>query len=118
MAISQAQGASRVDVAGFIDQQPVGGFQIKLLLACAAVLFLDGFDTTAIGFVAPSLAREWSLTKGALGPVLLVVAHVDAQHVSSWWREKISIRSRHSRRTVRIQRLATAFALGAVPVFG
>jgi AAHS family 4-hydroxybenzoate transporter-like MFS transporter len=78
MAISQTQGgvsavdvagASLVDVAGFIDQQRVGGFQIKLLLTCAAVLFLDGFDTTAIGFVAPSLAKEWGLTKGALGPV-------------------------------------------------
>jgi AAHS family 4-hydroxybenzoate transporter-like MFS transporter len=70
MAISQTQGgASAVDVAGFIDQQRVGGFQLKLLLTCAAVLFLDGFDTTAIGFVAPSLAREWGLTKGALGPV-------------------------------------------------
>lgn len=64
-----AAGASLVDVAGFIDRQPVSGFQIKLLLTCASVLFLDGFDTTAIGFVAPSLAREWSLTKGALGPV-------------------------------------------------
>jgi AAHS family 4-hydroxybenzoate transporter-like MFS transporter len=40
-----------------------------LLLTCAAVLFLDGFDTTAIGYVAPSLAKEWGLTKGALGPV-------------------------------------------------
>jgi MFS transporter, AAHS family, 4-hydroxybenzoate transporter len=77
MAISQAEGASRVDVAGasrvdvadFIDRQPVGGFQIGLLLSCAAVLVLDGFDTTAIGFVAPPLAREWGLTKGALGPV-------------------------------------------------
>src|SRR5437868_12337433 len=68
MTVSQA-GASPVDVAGYIDQQPVGGFQIKLLLTCAAVLLLDGFDTTAIGYVAPSLAREWSLTKGALGPV-------------------------------------------------
>src|SRR6202051_5026961 len=67
MAISQAQGSGAIDVAGFIDQQPVGGFQIKLLLTCAAVLFLDGFDTTAIGFVAPALAR--GLTKGALGPV-------------------------------------------------
>jgi MFS transporter, AAHS family, 4-hydroxybenzoate transporter len=65
MAISQAQ----VDVVEFIDQQPVGGFQIRLLLACAAVLFLDGFDTQAIGFVAPSLAKEWGLTKSALGPV-------------------------------------------------
>src|SRR5260370_941940 len=69
MAISQAHGASVVDVAHFIDQQPVGGFQIRLLLICAAVLLLDGFDTTAIGFVAPSLAKEWGLTKGALGPV-------------------------------------------------
>jgi AAHS family 4-hydroxybenzoate transporter-like MFS transporter len=71
ITISQTQGggAPPVDVAGFIDQQPVGGFQIRLLLTCAAVLLLDGFDTTAIGFVAPSLAREWGLTKGALGPV-------------------------------------------------
>jgi AAHS family 4-hydroxybenzoate transporter-like MFS transporter len=70
MAVSQTQsGASAVDVAGFIEQQPVGRFQIGLLLTCAAVLFLDGFDTQAIGYVAPALAKEWGLTKGALGPV-------------------------------------------------
>jgi AAHS family 4-hydroxybenzoate transporter-like MFS transporter len=69
MAISETQGASPVDVVEFIDQQPVGGFQLKLLLTCAAVLFLDGFDTQAIGYVAPSLAREWHLTKAQLGPV-------------------------------------------------
>src|ERR1700716_4756751 len=78
MAIAQTQGgASSVDVAGasladvveFIDQQPVGGFQLKLLLTCAAVVFLDGFDTQAIGYVAPALAKEWGLSKGALGPV-------------------------------------------------
>src|SRR5712675_677133 len=70
MAVSQSQtqGAA-VDVAGFIDQQPVGGFQVRLLLTCAAVLFLDGFDTQAIGYVAPALAKEWGMTKGALGPV-------------------------------------------------
>src|SRR6201747_2989868 len=60
---------SQTDVADFIDQQPIGGFQIGLLLTCAAVLFLDGFDTQAIGFAAPSLAKEWDLSKGALGPV-------------------------------------------------
>jgi MFS transporter, AAHS family, 4-hydroxybenzoate transporter len=68
MTTSQAS-TSPVDVAGFIDQQPVGGFQIKLLLTCAAVLFLDGFDTQAIGYVAPALAKEWNLTRAALGPV-------------------------------------------------
>ena len=70
MAISKLKAASHaVDVAEFIDQQPVGGFQIRLLLTCAAVLFLDGFDTQAIGYVAPALAKEWGLTKAALGPV-------------------------------------------------
>jgi MFS transporter, AAHS family, 4-hydroxybenzoate transporter len=69
MTISEAEGASPVDVADFIDGQPVGRFQLRLLLTCAAVLFLDGFDTQAIGYVAPALAKEWGLTKGALGPV-------------------------------------------------
>jgi MFS transporter, AAHS family, 4-hydroxybenzoate transporter len=66
---SKSADASLVDVAEFIDRQPVGGFQIRLLLTCAAVLFLDGFDTQAIGYVAPALAKEWGLTKAALGPV-------------------------------------------------
>src|ERR1700720_1537609 len=77
MTISEGQGsaatdvasASIVDVAEFSDQQPVGGFQIRLLLTCAAVLFLGGFDPQAIGYVAPALAKEWGLTKAALGPV-------------------------------------------------
>ena len=70
MAVTRAEtSTSPVDVAEFIDAQPVGGFQVRLLLTCAAVLFLDGFDTQAIGYVAPALAREWGLTKGALGPV-------------------------------------------------
>jgi AAHS family 4-hydroxybenzoate transporter-like MFS transporter len=64
-----AQASGVIDVAGFIDEQPVGRFQIRLLLACAAVLFLDGFDTQAIGYVAPDLARDWGLARGALGPV-------------------------------------------------
>jgi AAHS family 4-hydroxybenzoate transporter-like MFS transporter len=69
MTISRVQGDATIDIADFIDRQPVGAFQFKLLLTCAAVLFLDGFDTQAIGYVAPVLAKEWGLTKGALGPV-------------------------------------------------
>ena len=69
MSGTSSRDASTVDVAAFIDAQPIGGFQIRLLLACAMVLVLDGFDTTAIGYVAPALAREWNLGRGALGPV-------------------------------------------------
>ena len=69
MAIQVRGGPSPVDVAQFIDAQPVGGFQIRLLLTCAAVLFLDGFDTQAIGYVAPALAKDLGLGRGVLGPV-------------------------------------------------
>src|SRR4029077_15804106 len=71
MAISQGPtGASPpIDVIDFIDNRPVGGFHIRLLLTCAAVLFFDGFDTQAMGYVAPALAKEWGLGKAALGPV-------------------------------------------------
>src|SRR5437588_11599255 len=69
MAISQGSGAPVIDVADFIDQQPVGGFQVKLLLTCAAVLFLACGATHAIGYVAPSIDKEWGMTRGALGPV-------------------------------------------------
>jgi AAHS family 4-hydroxybenzoate transporter-like MFS transporter len=33
-------------------------------------VLLDGFDTAAIGFIAPSLLKEWGLSKAALAPVL------------------------------------------------
>ncbi len=71
MAAKDANASTppEIDLADFIDRQPVGRFQLRLLLACAAVLFLDGFDTQAIGYVAPALAKEWGLSKGALGPV-------------------------------------------------
>jgi MFS transporter, AAHS family, 4-hydroxybenzoate transporter len=58
-----------IDIASFIDGQPVGRFQIQMLLTCAAVLFIDGFDTQAIGYVAPAVAQDWKLARGALGPV-------------------------------------------------
>jgi AAHS family 4-hydroxybenzoate transporter-like MFS transporter len=71
MAAPDAKAGSLpvIDLVDFIDRQPVAGFHLRLLLICAAVLFLDGFDTQAIGYVAPALAKEWGLSKGALGPV-------------------------------------------------
>ncbi len=69
MPADQTNIASPVDVAAFIDAQPVGGFQVKLILACATVLFLDGFDTAAISYVAPALAKEWNVDKAALGQI-------------------------------------------------
>lgn len=62
--------AGAIDIAAVIDQQPVGGYQIRLLMLCAAVLFIDGFDTQAIGYVAPALVKDLGISRPALAPVL------------------------------------------------
>jgi AAHS family 4-hydroxybenzoate transporter-like MFS transporter len=57
-----------VNVSELIDAQSIGGFQLRVFLLCAAVLFVDGFDVQSITYVAPALSREWGLARGALGP--------------------------------------------------
>jgi len=59
-----------VDVQGFLNEHPFSGFQWVLFTLCFCVVLLDGFDTAAIGYIAPSLLTEWKLARPALGPVL------------------------------------------------
>src|ERR1700693_6355236 len=68
-AATSASGAAFVDVAQLIDQQEIGRFQIKVLLLCAAAMFVDGFDTQAIGYVAPALSAALAVKPSALGLV-------------------------------------------------
>lgn len=58
-----------IDVSTLIEQQPVTVFQWRTLLICLAVLFMDGYDTQSIGYVAPSLVQAWHLDRSALAPV-------------------------------------------------
>jgi MFS transporter, AAHS family, 4-hydroxybenzoate transporter len=58
-----------IDVSELIDGQNIGWFQVRILLLCGAGLFMDGFDVQSIAYVAPSLAKDWNLAPGALGPV-------------------------------------------------
>ncbi|WP_316192130.1 MULTISPECIES: MFS transporter [unclassified Bradyrhizobium] len=61
---------SRVDVQTFLDEHPFSPFQWLIFGLCFVIVLLDGFDTAAIGFIAPSLLKEWGVEKSALGPVL------------------------------------------------
>nr|WP_166796064.1 MFS transporter [Methylocella tundrae] len=45
-----------INPSGIIDQSPVGIFQLRVFVLCALVAALDGFDTQAIGYVAPLVA--------------------------------------------------------------
>ncbi|MDU1808048.1 MAG: MFS transporter [Bradyrhizobium sp.] len=60
----------RVDVQAFLDDHPFSAFQWLIFALGFSIVLLDGFDTAAIGFIAPSLLKEWGIEKSALGPVL------------------------------------------------
>jgi AAHS family 4-hydroxybenzoate transporter-like MFS transporter len=59
-----------LDVQQFLNEQPFSPLQWRVLALCFGVVLLDGFDTGAVGFVAPSLIKEWGVSRPALAPVL------------------------------------------------
>ena len=59
-----------VDVQRFLDEHPFSPFQWLVFGLCFCVVLMDGFDTAAIGYIAPSLATEWGVERAALAPVL------------------------------------------------
>lgn len=59
-----------VDTQAFIDGQRFSPFQWGILVLCFLVVAADGYDTAAIGFIAPSLVQQWGIARVALGPVM------------------------------------------------
>src|SRR5215472_9372523 len=60
---------ARVDIAQRIDNSRLGAFQLTIFVLCGLCLFMDGFDTQAIAYVAPTIIREWKIQNSALGAV-------------------------------------------------
>lgn len=59
-----------LNVIEFIDESPISRFQ-KLVAGLAfAILAIDGFDTAAVGFIAPSLRSHFGVEASALSPLL------------------------------------------------
>lgn len=58
-----------IDVGAVIDAAPVGSLQRRVVAICFLVAAADGFDTQAIGYVAPGIMRELALGAPAMGVV-------------------------------------------------
>lgn len=59
-----------LDIDAVIDTRKVGGYQMLVGALGACALFVEGFDTSAIGYIAPAIAREWQVPSDALGTIL------------------------------------------------
>jgi AAHS family 4-hydroxybenzoate transporter-like MFS transporter len=58
-----------VNVTSLIDDYPLGGLQIRVLVLCGLVALLDGMDLQSIGLAAPSIARALQVEPRAFGAV-------------------------------------------------
>ncbi len=77
--------SATTDVQAFIDAQRFSRFHVGLFVLCFLIIALDGLDTGAMGYLAPSLIQDWGVSRAALGPALsaaLVGIGVGAMAVS------------------------------------
>lgn len=58
-----------LNITKFIDEQPLSPFQATIVMLCFLVVAIDGFDTAAIGFIAPAIRAEWHLAAAQLAPL-------------------------------------------------
>lgn len=57
------------DLQALIDAAPIGSVQWRVIICCFLVVMCDGFDTAAIGFIAPDIRDNWQLNAGELAPL-------------------------------------------------
>lgn len=58
-----------VDIQEFINSRPLSRYQLTVIILCFLVVAADGFDTAAVGFIAPALRAQWNVTPAQLAPL-------------------------------------------------
>jgi MFS transporter, AAHS family, 4-hydroxybenzoate transporter len=58
-----------LDVQEVVNAHPLSRYQKMVITLCFLVVAIDGFDTAAIGFIAPALKAEWAATPAQLAPL-------------------------------------------------
>lgn len=61
---------SELNIQQAIDDSKFSLFHWTLIILGFLILAIDGFDTAAMGYIAPSVAKDWGIVKQDLGPVL------------------------------------------------
>lgn len=59
-----------LDVQSLINSSPISRYQWRVVILCFLIVFLDGLDTAAMGFIAPALSLDWGIERASLGPVM------------------------------------------------
>ncbi|PRD14600.1 MFS transporter [Pantoea coffeiphila] len=62
--------SGKVNIQQAIDEAPVSRFHWVIIILGFLILAIDGFDTAAMGYIAPTLSSDWGIKRQDLGPVL------------------------------------------------
>jgi AAHS family 4-hydroxybenzoate transporter-like MFS transporter len=62
-------GREQLSLERLVDGSPLGSGQIMIIVICALVAVVDGFDTQSIGLVAPTIAAAWHVEPSRFGMV-------------------------------------------------
>ncbi|WP_031296235.1 MFS transporter, partial [Pseudogulbenkiania ferrooxidans] len=62
--------ARQLDVGELINRERFSARQWRILILCFLIVLCDGFDTAAIGYIAPAVIRDWGVARTQLGPVM------------------------------------------------
>ncbi|MCL6592916.1 MAG: MFS transporter [Alicyclobacillus sp.] len=61
--------AREINVAHWINERKLSGYQWAIFILCALIGTLDGFDLQAVSFAAPVVAKLWHAAPTAMAPV-------------------------------------------------
>src|SRR5919206_5179036 len=64
------QTGTTVDIKAFIDAQRITAYQWLLVAICFMIVVADGMDVAIMGFVTPSVLKEWDISRPAFGIVI------------------------------------------------
>lgn len=57
-------------VQQLIDSAPIGPLHVRIVVLCALVLMLDGYDLAAMGFALPAITKDLGIAPAEFGPAL------------------------------------------------
>ena len=59
-----------IDTDALINRGKIGKLQILVAVLSGCALLVEGFNTSAIGYIAPQITRLWHVPNGTLGTIL------------------------------------------------
>ncbi|MGH7012877.1 MAG: MFS transporter [Stellaceae bacterium] len=66
----QSQELQVLQVSHLIDERGLSAINVMLIVWSLFIVFVDGYDISAISFAAPAIAKSWAIAnRGAFGPV-------------------------------------------------